>query len=82
MESVTDLNIPDLGDSDEMELLIWHKKKGETFLQGDELADLVSDKAAFSLEAPGNGEILDIYIDAPSKVQPGQRALQIRLKSA
>lgn len=74
-----ELSIPDIGDADTIELVKWHKKPGDKFQENDELCDLVTDKAAFSLEAPGPGEILEIYIKENSQVTVGQKAVLINL---
>ena len=67
-----ELNVPDIGDTDSIELIKWHKKEGDSFNEGDELCEMVSDKAAFSLEAPRNGQLIEIIISEKNKVQVGQ----------
>ncbi len=57
-----ELRVPDLGDSDSIELLSWNIAPGETFQAGDELCEMVTDKAAFSLEAPEPGTLDEILI--------------------
>lgn len=66
-----DLKIPDIGDADEIELLKWNYQAGQTFSEGDELCDLITDKAAFSLEAPQKGKIIKIIVPERSKVKVG-----------
>ena len=67
-----DLTVPDIGDADSIELVKWYKNKGESFKKGDEICDLVSDKAAFSLEAPQDGRLVEILISEKTKVAVGQ----------
>ncbi len=67
-----ELNVPDIGDTDSIELVKWHKKRGELFKEGDELCEMVSDKATFSLEAPQGGKLVEIVIPERSKVRVGQ----------
>ncbi len=47
-----DLKTPDLGDSDKIELVKWYINLGEKVLEGQEVLELVTDKAAFPLESP------------------------------
>ena len=61
MARIIELKIPDIGGNDGIELVKWNKKPGETFVAGDELCELVTDKAAFSLEAPQDGKLVEIY---------------------
>jgi pyruvate/2-oxoglutarate dehydrogenase complex dihydrolipoamide acyltransferase (E2) component len=56
-----DLRTPDLGDTDKIELLKWFVKVGDLVLEGDELVELVTDKASFPVEAPLPGKILEIF---------------------
>ena len=67
-----DLTVPDIGDADSIELVKWYKKQGESFKKGDEICDLVSDKAAFSLEAPQDGRLVEILISEKTRVAVGQ----------
>ncbi|RME92593.1 MAG: hypothetical protein D6767_02860 [Candidatus Hydrogenedentota bacterium] len=77
---VVDLTIPDIGDADSIELIQWNFKEGETFAEGDEICDLVTDKATFSLEAPSAGVIQKILIPAKSKVEIGQKAAILEIQ--
>ena len=74
-----ELTIPDIGDADSIELVSWHKKEGEKFKEGEELCDLVTDKAAFCLEAPGDGSVIDLLIKEKSYVEVGQKAIIVEL---
>lgn len=67
-----DLKVPDIGDTDEIEIVQWHKKPGDEFIAGEEICDLVTDKAAFSLEAPEKGKLMQILVQNKSKVKVGQ----------
>lgn len=71
-EKEIDLIIPDIGDNDQIELLKWNFNIGDSFEEGDELCDLVTDKAAFALEAPQNGKIIEINQNENSVVKIGQ----------
>ena len=57
----TEIKLPHLGESiDSSVILAWHKQVGDVVKRGDELADLETDKATLSLEAPKSGVLLAI----------------------
>lgn len=60
MERKIDLLVPDLGNTESIELIVWNFKVGDAFEEGDELCEMVTDKAAFSLEADQPGRIAEI----------------------
>lgn len=78
-KEVIDISVPDIGDADSIELVEWHIKKGEQFKKGDELCDLVTDKAAFSLEAPEDGTLVEILIENKSNVNIGQKVARVEV---
>lgn len=64
-----ELKTPDLGDTDKIELIKWYKKVGDPVQEGQEILELVTDKAAFPVEAPVNGIISEIRVLAGSIVK-------------
>lgn len=62
------LKTPDLGDTDKIELLKWFVGVGEKVEEGQELVELVTDKASFPVESPFDGVILEILKPAGSLV--------------
>lgn len=79
MARVIELKIPDIGGNDGIELVKWNKQPGEEFVAGDELCELVTDKAAFSLEAPQNGKMVELCL--PEKAHPkiGEIAARVEI---
>lgn len=68
----TEVKLPHLGESvDSSVVLAWHKSVGDAVKRGDELADLETDKATLSLEAPKNGVLLAIVAEAGRTVYIG-----------
>lgn len=68
----TEVKLPHLGESiDSSVILAWHKSVGDAVKRGDELADLETDKATLSLEAPKNGVLLAIVAEAGQTVTIG-----------
>ena len=79
MARVIELKIPDIGDNDGIELVKWNKKPGERFAAGEELCELVTDKAAFSLEAPEDGKLLEICVGEKSHPKIGELAARVEI---
>ncbi len=63
------LRTPDLGDTDKIELVKWLVGQGESVQEGQEIVELVTDKAAFPVESPYNGVLLEIKVKAGSIVK-------------
>jgi len=72
MPTEIELKIPDVGQTGEIELLEWKIPVGGQFQEGDEICDLLTDKAAFSLEAPAAGTVLLQLAANGQKVVSGQ----------
>lgn len=79
MARIIELKIPDIGGNDGIEVVKWNKQPGETFSAGDELCELVTDKAAFSLEAPQNGKLVEICVAEKSHPKIGELAARVEL---
>ncbi len=62
-----DVVLPDLGDESTEAVTIsdWLSRVGDSVKEGDDLVELTTDKAAFSLPAPRAGVVAEL------KVQPG-----------
>ncbi len=67
-----DLKTPDLGDAESIELVVWYKKVGDPIEEGEEVLELVTDKAAFPMESPYSGKLIEILKEKGSKVSKGQ----------
>ena len=69
------LSVPDIGDAEKIELVTWNVRTGEHVEPGQELCELVTDKAAFPLEAPRSGTVLEIKRAAGDLVAVGDTLL-------
>lgn len=69
---ILDLKVPDLGDSDKIELVEWYVKEGQSIAKGDEILELVTDKAAFPMESPAAGRMQQIIVQAGNVVKKGE----------
>ncbi len=76
-----ELKTPDLGDTDKIELVKWYTELGESIEEGQEILELVTDKAAFPVEAPMSGTLSEIRVPAGSIVQKYEILGVMELKS-
>ncbi|XDD53176.1 biotin/lipoyl-containing protein [Leptospira sp. WS4.C2] len=65
------LKTPDLGDTEKIELVRWLRNVGDSVTVGDELIELVTDKAAFPVESPYSGTLKKIIMEEGSVVKKG-----------
>ena len=71
-ETAIPLFVPDIGDADKIELVSWNIHEGDSVMKDQELCELVTDKAAFPLESPFNGEIIKILKLSGETVKVGE----------
>ncbi len=76
-----ELKTPDLGDTDRIELIKWYTEIGDEIEEGQEILELVTDKAAFPVEAPMSGILSEIRVLAGSIVQKYEVLGVMELKS-
>ena len=58
-----DIKIPPLAEGvDRASISYWFKQPGETVKEGEELVELVTDKAAFSMPSPVTGKIKELLV--------------------
>ncbi len=67
-----ELITPDLGDTDKIELVSWNVRLGEDIVEGQEVCELVTDKASFPMESPINGKLARIDKEKGSFVKKGE----------
>lgn len=67
-----ELKTPDLGDTDKIELIKWYSQVGHPIKEGQEVLELVTDKAAFPVESPVAGILHEIIVPEGSVVQKNQ----------
>ena len=71
------LKVPDTGDAEKIELINWYVEVGAVVSEGQELCELVTDKAAFPLESPRDGTITEILKSAGSLVVVGETLVRL-----
>lgn len=73
------LQVPDIGEANNVELISWSLREGESFKEGDEICDFVTDKAVFTLDAPQKGILVRHLQPAKTLVSTGQEIAEIRV---
>jgi 2-oxoisovalerate dehydrogenase E2 component (dihydrolipoyl transacylase) len=68
-----EVKLPTLGDdaTDEATISYWLVEEGETVKEGDDLVEMTTDKAAFSLPAPQTGTLLEKIVEEGEEVAVG-----------
>lgn len=66
-----EINIPDIGDFDEVEVIELLISKGDKIQAEDSLITVESDKASMEIPAPSAGTIIDIKVSVGDKVKQG-----------
>ncbi|HYF51296.1 MAG TPA: lipoyl domain-containing protein [Planctomycetota bacterium] len=78
---IKQVEVPPLGEQKETETQLnsWLVKVGQQVRKGDDLAELVTDKAAFNLPAPENGTVVRLLVKEGATVQPGDKLVELEV---
>jgi pyruvate/2-oxoglutarate dehydrogenase complex dihydrolipoamide acyltransferase (E2) component len=73
------IEVPPLGEQKDTETLLnfWYVEAGQTVKAGDDLVELVTDKAAFNLPAPEACRVVRTLLPEGAKVKTGDKLLEI-----
>jgi pyruvate dehydrogenase E2 component (dihydrolipoamide acetyltransferase) len=65
--------LPDLGEDagDEAEVSFWYVEEGDEVEEGQDMVEMVTDKAAFTVPAPAGGTVREIRVQEGDKVKVG-----------
>ena len=70
--------VPELGEGiTKATIACWHAKAGEQVSQGDDLVELVTDKAVFNVSADTSGILKEIYYAQGQEVSIGTNLARI-----
>lgn len=70
---MTDVRLPPLAEGvNKANVTYWHHKVGDKLKEGEDLVELVTDKATFNLPAPISGVLKEILVEEGSEVKVGQ----------
>jgi len=70
---VIDVPLPDLGEDAENEARVafWYVEPGEEVKEGDDLVQMLTDKATFDVPSPATGKVADLMADEEQTVKVG-----------
>jgi len=77
--AVEEVKLPDLGEDagDVATVAFWYVDPGQTVEEGDELVQMLTDKAAFDVPSPVAGEVKELLADEDQEVQVGSALCRI-----
>lgn len=68
-----DVIMPEIGeDITQATISFWHIENGEKINEGDDLVEMVTDKAAFNVPAPATGVLNEIMFEEGQTVKVGE----------
>jgi pyruvate/2-oxoglutarate dehydrogenase complex dihydrolipoamide acyltransferase (E2) component len=69
-----EVKLPDLGEDagDKAEVSFWYVEEGEQIEEGQDMVDMITDKAAFTVPAPVSGLLKEIRAQEGETVQVGE----------
>ncbi len=74
---VIDVQVPDIGDFENIPIIEVHVKPGDTIKQDDPLITLESDKAAMEVPSPASGKVTELSVKVGDKVSAGSFILKL-----
>lgn len=81
-KKILELRTPDLGDSDKIELVKWYVAEKSKVEIGDEILELVTDKASFPVESPTRGILIEILVKEGELVVKNQILGKLELEES
>ncbi|MFP4057080.1 MAG: biotin/lipoyl-containing protein [Candidatus Brocadiia bacterium] len=68
-----EFRLPELGDEagDEATVSFWYYEEGERVAEGEDLVEMVTDKATFNVPSPVKGKMLEIVVGDGEKAKVG-----------
>lgn len=65
--------MPEIGeDIKEATVSFWHFEEGEKVIEGDDLVEMVTDKATFNIPAPASGTLKEVMFEEGETVKIGE----------
>ncbi|MFA5143779.1 MAG: lipoyl domain-containing protein [Candidatus Omnitrophota bacterium] len=70
---MTEVKLPPIAEGiDKAGISYWHHAVGESIKEGEDLVELVTDKATFNLPAPASGTLKEILVGEGLEAKVGQ----------
>ncbi len=76
---VTDVEVPDLGTEDEVEVIELHVAAGDSVSADDSLITLESDKAAMEVPSPQDGTVEEMLVKVGDKIKTGSKIVKLKV---
>ncbi len=69
-----EVKLPDLGEDapNEATVSFFYVQQGDTVKEGDDLVEMVTDKASFDVPAPASGKVVELKADEEQIVKVGE----------
>ena len=69
-----EVQLPDLGEDapDKAEVSFWYVSEGDTVEEGQDLVEMITDKAAFTIPSPASGTVKQVLSREGETVKVGQ----------
>jgi len=79
-----DVKMPDMGEDagDEASVSFWYFDEGESVEEGEDLLELITDKATFNVPAPVSGKLVEILVGEGDVVKVGEAICRMEEKGA
>ena len=76
------VSVPSMGEQKQTETLLnfWYVDAGAEIRAGDDLVELVTDKAAFNVPAPHSGRVVRLLVREGGKVKAGDALAEIEIR--
>lgn len=70
---MTNVTLPLLAEGvDKANISYWHKQVGETVKEGENLVELVTDKATFNMPSPVSGTVKEVLVSEGDAAKVGE----------
>jgi len=68
-----DVKLPDLGDDagDSAKVTFWYFKTGDEVKEGEDLVEMMTDKATFNVPSPASGKLKELRVAEGDEVNVG-----------
>src|SRR3954468_23742213 len=77
------IRVPDLGEGiAEVELVVWHVAAGDTIVEDQGLADVMTDKASVEMPSPVAGKVLALGCEVGQMLAVGSELIRIEVEDA
>jgi len=70
---MTNVTLPPLAEGvDKASISFWYKQPGQAVKTGEDLVELVTDKATFNMPSPSNGTVKELLVSEGDSAKVGQ----------